>query len=132
MARGSRSISGFAHFIKDGIIPLITSTEFTGFLVRTMDELGRVVPSMAPIVRGNLASLIAVTLKCRMPRGQESPDQLKEKTKDQQQPLRKGRSAHFVRNISLKNFGGFRVEGVDELLFNQEQVKVDKALDYFK
>ncbi|CAN8069739.1 unnamed protein product [Agarophyton chilense] len=132
MARGSRGNSVFAHFIEDGIIPLIMSTDFTGCLVRTMDDVGRAVPSMAHIVRENLVSLIAVTLKCRMPGGQESPEQWNEKTRDRQQPLRKGGSVQFVRNTSLTNFGGFRVGGADKLLSNQEHVKVDKALDYFK
>ncbi|CAN8066907.1 unnamed protein product [Agarophyton chilense] len=127
MGRGSRGNSVFAHFIKHGIIPIIMSTEFTGCIVKKLDDVGPVVPCMAHIILEDLVSFISVTLKCRMPGGQEKVEQWKEKTRGQQQPLPKGSSVQFVRNTSLTNFGGLRVGGTDKLRSNQEHVKVDKA-----
>eukprot|EP00178_Gracilaria_changii_P005125 TRINITY_DN182_c0_g1_i3.p1 TRINITY_DN182_c0_g1~~TRINITY_DN182_c0_g1_i3.p1 ORF type:complete len:2630 (+),score=297.38 TRINITY_DN182_c0_g1_i3:758-8647(+) len=133
LARGSRGNPVFAQFMHKDMIPLIMSTDFTGCLVRTMDEIGRAVPSMAYVVRENLVNIIAVTLRQRMPGGAEGRDVQNKKGKgSQKQSLRRGRSAHVVRNASLTNFGNFRDSSADNLRNNQGFDETDMALDFFK
>ena len=66
LAKASRGCPIFIRAMRDGLLSLMFSTEFTNDLVQAVDDVGRAVPSLQVFIRERLANLVAATLKIRM------------------------------------------------------------------
>ncbi|KAI0563308.1 hypothetical protein FGB62_43g09 [Gracilaria domingensis] len=133
VAKGSKGNPVFAQYTQNGMFPVIMNTDFTEFLVEAMDEIGKAVHSLTYVVREDLVTIIAVTLRQKIPVGLEGSD-LRSRIEGgpPQPPLQRGRSAQFVRKTSLTSFGSFGDAGADYLYDYQDLEDTDMALDFFK
>ncbi|PXF45649.1 Target of rapamycin [Gracilariopsis chorda] len=106
LAKASKGHPVFAEFMREGMIALLMSTDFTGCLVTTMDEIGREVPDMVNIIREKLVNVIAATLKRRMPENAlMSIDEGGGINAVNHRQIERSSSAHLLHNSSQLSFG---------------------------